>query len=185
MGFQSHCSNFDEILAKVSIIPAICYPLWFFVRSAGTWSLALLTCAALLQLPVPILHRHADYDFADSLAGHLDTCHAETRFLRDSTQGVDELHWHFVLPRELGREHDSEENAPAAQASGLCLVGSSSMGVSVGSSAAHPFDQPPHDASAATLSTKVAAHLSFQKTQPCVGFRPAVRVCALLCVLRC
>ena len=142
-----------------------------------------MTSAALLQLPVPMLHRHTEFDIADSLAEHLDTRHG------NPTTGADQLHWHFVLPQDLNGEHDSDEKAPAAQVSCTCLAGISAGTSLIGASArllaVSPFDCLAYSSLALTSGAEQTANRASQQTHSYSALSPALRACALLCVRRC
>ncbi len=75
-----------------------------FCPAVSRLVLGLLVCVSLLQIPIPMLHHHAEFTSASELANHVDRQHQG-----DWGDG-EECHWHLILPRDLRgegtRSHD-------------------------------------------------------------------------------
>lgn len=140
---------------------------------------ALATSVTLLQLPVPLLHRHSEFQSQETLSQHILTLHANT------AQLPDDAHWHFVRPTDLGdRPQPHEAPKPAdsghlgsgASVAAWCfpmtLERNALFSSGIVASDCHVAGPPLKDVVRGRL------HSYF-------GLPSAVRLCAVLCILRC
>ncbi|TWU29330.1 hypothetical protein Pla144_01060 [Bythopirellula polymerisocia] len=145
----------------------------------GRFAASLVTCISLLQLPLPMLHSHDGFESLATLAEHVGSRH------NSSMPVEDELHWHFLSPRELSQEEGSNDGSNPPETSIVCLAASGSMLVG--------GEKLPVNLLSHTLLTycDLAARIrspafgTLGQSQPFSSLRPSVRACALLCVVRC
>ncbi|QDS97172.1 hypothetical protein HG15A2_04320 [Adhaeretor mobilis] len=139
----------------------------------------LVTCVSLLQLPVPMLHTHDAYESPDVLCEHVGNRHGEVDVLDD------EMHWHFVLPRELKHEHDSEQDSSEDETSLACLSTGAYAGSVNSSLDRAPFGRILILSSTFGAGVKRPVDGLLQRQHPQSNLRLSVSVCALLCVVHC
>jgi len=138
-----------------------------------------VTCISLLQLPVPMLHSHDAYETPDTLSKHVGKHHNEADVFED------ELHWHFVLPREIKHEHDSEEDASEEETSLACLSAGAYPGSVNSSLDRAQFGRILNLSCTFGADVKCPVDGLLRRQHPHSNLRPSVRARALLCVVRC
>ncbi len=139
---------------------------------------ALTACLSLLQTPLPMLHQHAGIESQCGLSIHLNLHHL------GQPQPADQYHWHFVLPREYA-SHDSPDQAPPVETGHCCAAG---LGDSGSIATVSGFDGSRRSLSPVWDQPIVAQQLAClpgNASRPLSSLTPAVRLCALLCVIRC
>ncbi len=126
-----------------------------------------------------MLHDHEGYDSHATLTMHVDTRHAA------SMPVADELHWHFVSPRELNQEDGSDKDSNPSETSVVCLAGTGTTGAGGERLVASQLDRTPVPSGNLTAGNKRSLNRTAEQIHPISNLRPSVRVCALLCVVRC
>ena len=152
---------------------------WFCV-------LVLVVCVPLLRLPIPMLHQHSMFSDGAELADHLKQHHSTELAGAASDAADDEAlisdwHWHLVVPCQDNHEDDSDEHGPQNGESYFfsgCNVDLSSNG-RLSEVAALEWS----NGCTAGRPSLPAAGSSSRWSMP--SSTPTVRVCALLCVMRC
>ena len=93
------------------------------LRRCPAWlrgALSFCVCLSLLQIPVPVLHHHDQFESDQVLVRHLVRDHCREVYstlvalepvFSLGPHEESELHWHFVLPSDLGQEKLPEEDA--------------------------------------------------------------------------
>lgn len=138
--------------------------------------LAAWVCLSLLQIPLPVMHHHAEIESSVDLAVHMHFRHVDE---------ADEYHWHLVLPRDLGQPEDcpSESTAPdSAIAAGQTNVGG--VGEQRIEFVDFSLEMPPSSALSRLGPIGQAIDLNRTRLTLHDHVSPAVHACAVLCVFR-
>ena len=132
-----------------------------------------------VQVRLPVLHQHSDFELDGELVFHLDRYHGGV------SEQADQVHWHFMLPRQRGDQGDQPEQSPPLDA-GLCYLAAPGAVVSSAALESFELEQQVRDwNSAVSCERRPASHCRVDHRQLQPSLRPPVRLCALLCVIRC
>ncbi|MCA9127678.1 MAG: hypothetical protein KDB22_11355 [Planctomycetales bacterium] len=146
------------------------------LKLASHFTLALVVCATLLQLPVPVLHSHLEIGSAGDLANHVVQYH-------DGRQDRPlDFHWHFAIPGDLDTDHHSSRhsNTPEAIPIVSLVDGIVSNSLSVG------FYPPAiSERSVATIAGRVPFVAGSDTRQHRLPWTPIGSMRAQLCVILC
>lgn len=126
-----------------------------------------------------MLHDHEGYDSHATLTMHVDTRHAVL------VPVAGELHWHFVSLRELNQGNDADEDSDPSETSVVCLADAGTAGTGGERHFANQLDRTPVLLANLTAGMKRSCNGTTEQIHPFSNLRPSVRVCALLCVVRC
>lgn len=64
----------------------------------------MIVCVSVLQLPVPVLHKHEAVQAGYQIHQHVAKFHSA------STLPNDDFHWHWMLPSEFGQHEESDDS---------------------------------------------------------------------------
>ncbi|QEG33295.1 hypothetical protein Pr1d_05560 [Bythopirellula goksoeyrii] len=126
-----------------------------------------------------MLHNHESFESLTSLAEHVGKRHAASPPIEE------ELHWHFVSPRELNQSEGSENNSDSSEVSVVCLTTSGSTTAYGEKLAANPLGRTLFHTCELAEGISSPAYRVKELDQLFSSLRPSVRLCALLCVVRC
>lgn len=138
-----------------------------------------LACVSLLQLPLPILHCHAEFMAPAALQHHLQRHHRDGHSAR-----ARHWHWHFMLPNEFDPHEGEKPDKPPSSAVALDEDGDSKRGSLASAAEAMLLSAQPVPSAVACGSDARRASLNRIDRTAC-NLAPAVRLCALLAVIRC
>jgi hypothetical protein len=141
--------------------------------------MALLVCVSLLQTPVPIIHCHAGIESETTLGAHL------TRHHQGDASSSAACHWHFILPCELGHHDEGEASDHLSPRDVAVESDFNSPSASIMLAVADLITVNDLLTATATPTTQPSRASGCRIDRTAGDLRPAVRACALLCVLRC
>ncbi|MFK8110934.1 MAG: hypothetical protein AB8B91_01960 [Rubripirellula sp.] len=140
------------------------------------FSLSLMVCIWLLQIPVPVMHQHEHFASDLRLSEHVNRHHSA------QSGCCLEWHWHFVPPSEMGHDQETSDDIPKSVATFASVSGQVTSGST--ESALDRYVRQASELSGLDDFASIPSSIFQERRRPPNGLRPTVRACALLCVMQ-
>lgn len=137
--------------------------------------MSVVVSVSILQTPIPIAHAHSEFESHQQLASHLGRHHCQ------DAVPCDDIHWHLTLPGESHDDHESGQERASTPVA-LLAVSATTAAAAMSDFEIDRLREPMLGRFTTLFGSPRCSQVS--SSPPCPP-SSSMRVCALLCAMRC